>query len=250
VARVDYTGRAEAYRTARTLPTDVLASWRTALEPLDLPRPRDVLDLGAGPGGFLRPLTEWFDAPVVAVEPSAAMRDAARVAGLTERFPYLAAWAEALPLQDASIDLAWLSTVVHQFDDPAVAARELHRVVRPGGHVLVRGFFADVAITGLFAAFPGIERSAQSFPSTDAIVSCFENAGLRVARVDDVVEPWRFDLAAWTDRVRSLRSTDSALRPLTDTEFAEGLRVVTDTYRAADGPIGSDGTLRLIVFAA
>ncbi len=154
---------------------------------------------------------------------------------------------ESLPLHSESIDVAWLSTVIHQFDDRDTAAGELHRVIRPGGRVLVRGFLSDVTITGLFSMFPGIERSADSFPSTDSVVSSFESAGFTLDRVTDVVEPWEFDLVAWTERVRSVRHIDSGLRPLTDTEFDKGLQVVTEAFSATNGPIASDGTLRLVV---
>ena len=53
---------------------------------------------------------------------------------------------------------------------PAVAAG-LHRVLRPQGRVLVRGFFSDMRITGLFGAFPGIDRAAATFPSTGEMTS-------------------------------------------------------------------------------
>jgi ubiquinone/menaquinone biosynthesis C-methylase UbiE len=250
VGRVDYTGGADAYRRARTLPDEVLASWRRTLDRAALPRPDRVLDVGAGTGGFLGPLERWFGAAVVAVEPSNAMRSEAKAAGLARRYPYVAAYAESLPLASGSIDLAWLSTVIHQVDDRDQAARELRRVVAGDGRVLLRGFFSDMTITGLFAAFPGIERSARSFPSTDEVRSSFEKAGFSTEHVEDVIEPWRFELTAWTDRVQSVRHIDSALRPLDDAEFAEGLRVVLETHRDSRDPIASDSTLRLIILGA
>jgi len=251
MARVDYTAGAAAYRAARTLPAEVLAVWQHAIAQLDLPRPQRVLDLGAGPGGFLDPLAAWFDALIVAVEPSAAMRDTARRAGIIERhrYPYIAAWAEHLPMRATSIDVAWLSTVIHQFDDRDAVARELRRVVRPNGRVLVRGLCADVAVTGLLASFPGIDRAAATFPSTQDVVTCFEAAGFTLDRVQDVVEPWRFDVATWADRIASLRDVDSAFRPLTDDEFAAGVRTVLDAHPDATVPMASDTTLRLIVLA-
>jgi ubiquinone/menaquinone biosynthesis C-methylase UbiE len=247
MARVDYTDRAAVYRRARTLPPEVLGSWRQVLDRVDLPRPERVLDVGAGPGGFLVPLAEWWQAHVVAVEPSASMRREAGAAGLIPRYPYVAANAESLPFCAGSVDWAWLSAVLHQFDDRSAAARELRRVVRSGGRVLVRGFFSDVPVTGLLRAFPGIERSAAAFPSTGAVVSCFEGAGFGVARIEDVIEPWQFDLGTWVARARSVRDTDSALLPLTDAEFTEGLRLVTEAHREVVGPIRSHSTLRLIV---
>ena len=44
---------------------------------------------------------------------------------------------ESLPLPDASLDVAILMLVLHHVADPARAFREIHRVLRPRGVVLV-----------------------------------------------------------------------------------------------------------------
>lgn len=111
--------------------------------------------------------------------------------------------------------------------------------------MLVRGFFSDVPITGLFSAFPGIQRSAGFFPSTAEIIECLEAAGFYVESTMDVVEPWHFDLETWTVQARSIRHTDSALRSLTDSEFEEGLRRAGASHSKIR-QIESNGTLRLL----
>jgi SAM-dependent methyltransferase len=92
-----------------------------------------ILDVGAGTGRLSGPLVEaGYD--VVAVEPLDEMRAIlARNIG-PERA--LAGRAEALPLEDASVDGAVCSDAWHWFDG-ARAADELARVVRPGGGVVV-----------------------------------------------------------------------------------------------------------------
>ncbi|HEV2069182.1 MAG TPA: class I SAM-dependent methyltransferase [Acidimicrobiales bacterium] len=247
MAGVDYRDRAGDYRTARTLPGAVLAAWHEVIEDVDPPAPARVLDVGAGPGGFLALLSRWSGGPVVAVEPSAAMRTEAAAAGLGKNHPYVAGVAEALPLAGGSFGCAWLSTVVHQFADLTAAAAEVRRVVAPGGRALIRGFFSDIDVTGLLAFFPGIERSARSFPSTTSTSSAFESAGFIVDRVVDVVEPWRFHLDAWVDRVHRIRHVDSMLRTLTDTEFDTGVGSVLATFGPEEGAVPSDLTLRLLI---
>jgi SAM-dependent methyltransferase len=257
MARIDYTERAGDYRRARTLPPEILASWGDAVAPIAAAaraaRQRAgrsnglVVDVGAGPGGFLEPLTAWFGAPVVAVELSDAMRSEARAAGTAARFAYVGGRAEQLPLAAGIADVAWLSTVIHQFDDLGAAAGELHRAIRPDGLVLIRGFFGDGQLTGLFEHFPGIERSAAAFPRTDDVVATFERAGFARRVVVDVPERWTFELDAWTERVRSVRHVDSGLRPLTDDEIEAGIASVHATYADQPGPIVSDTTLRLVV---
>ncbi|HZM31413.1 MAG TPA: class I SAM-dependent methyltransferase [Acidimicrobiales bacterium] len=247
MTRIDYSGAAAAYRAARTLPPEVMARWDATMAAAGLPPARRVLDLGAGPGGFLGALARWSGAPVVAVEPQAAMRAEAVAAGTAARHPYAAGWGEALPLRAACVDWAWLSTVVHQLDDRDRAATELARVLRPGGVVLLRGFLSDVQITGAYRLFPGHERVAATFPSTADVLATFERAGFAPAGAHDVAEPWRLDPDSWEERVRSVRHKDSALRHYTDDEFDEGVARIT--ARLAGGPVPNDVTLRLVVLA-
>lgn len=96
-------------------------------------RPRRVLDIGAGVGGFLPELgavgqsvhfTE-FDAEAFG---AARARDVAQ--GVRAR-------AEALPFRDESYDLACLFDVVEHVADDARALGEVARVLRPGGRVVL-----------------------------------------------------------------------------------------------------------------
>jgi SAM-dependent methyltransferase len=44
---------------------------------------------------------------------------------------------DAIPVEDESVDVALCLQVIEHVPDPAAAVRELHRVVRPGGRVLL-----------------------------------------------------------------------------------------------------------------
>jgi SAM-dependent methyltransferase len=94
-------------------------------------RPRRVLDLGAGTGlltGEL--LTAGHE--VVAVDVSAPML--AQLSARLPAVPVAVGGAEDVPLPDASVDAVVAGQAAHWFD-PAPAARELRRVLRPGGVV-------------------------------------------------------------------------------------------------------------------
>lgn len=92
-----------------------------------------ILDVGAGTGRLSAPLlAAGYD--VVAVEPLDGMR--AILAGHIGSERVLPGRAEALPVDDASVDGAVCSDAWHWFDG-ARAAGELVRVVRPGGGVVV-----------------------------------------------------------------------------------------------------------------
>ena len=244
---IDYTGRAEEFRRRRTPPPAVLDELGRAIRALEVdPRP-PVLDVGAGPGTFVDALRQWFGGPVVAVEPSPAMRSEARASGAADEAPYLAAPAEHLPLRDGSIGLAWLSTVVHQLADLPAAAAELHRVVRPGGVVLVRNLFADVEVTGLLSHLPGVDAAAaHAFPSSDDVVATVGAAGLELAASVDVAEPWSAEVVAWAEWVRAMGDSDSLLRHLTPAQRDEGVARAVATH-PGEGPVANLLTLRLLV---
>jgi SAM-dependent methyltransferase len=82
---------------------------------------RSVLNVGAGTGAY-----EPADRPVVAVEPSAAMRRS-RPAGSA---PCVAGTAESLPFDDRSFDAAMAILTVHHWSDYRAGLRELRRVAR------------------------------------------------------------------------------------------------------------------------
>jgi ubiquinone/menaquinone biosynthesis C-methylase UbiE len=248
VTGIDYDEAAAAYRSGRTLPPDILEAWRQAVMPHVRVGGR-VLDVGVGTGQFLRPLAEWLDARVVGVEPSAGMRAQARLVVDGRTTTLVAGRAEALPLCPASVDVAWLSTVVHQFGDVDRAIDELRRVVRPAGRVLVRGFLSDTPVTGLFARFPGSERSAATFPSSAAVLAAFERGGFTTVAATNVAEIWRFDIEQWRERVRALRHVDSWLRPLTDDEIAAGITAVEQLADSGRTPLVSETLLSLLVLA-
>lgn len=99
-----------------------------------------TLIVGLGPGVDLDHLPDTVT-EVIAVEPSAPMRSAARprVARFARRRPVevLAAVAEDLPLADDSVDSILFAYVLCSVDRPDVALQEAVRVLRPGGTVAV-----------------------------------------------------------------------------------------------------------------
>ncbi len=98
-----------------------------------------VLEVGAGGGqnfGFYDPaVTERVEA----VEPNAHMLRRAREAAKTARVPITLtqAPAEHLPFADATFDAALATLVFCSVDDPQQALREMRRVLKPGGTLLL-----------------------------------------------------------------------------------------------------------------
>jgi ubiquinone/menaquinone biosynthesis C-methylase UbiE len=106
-------------------------------------QPVSVLDVGCGTGKLLRRATTyWPEAQLIGVDPANGMIEMAK--RLTPNATFSTGMAEALPLQDASVDLALSTTSFHHWQDQAAGIREIARVLRPGGYfILVDASFPD-----------------------------------------------------------------------------------------------------------
>jgi ArsR family transcriptional regulator len=96
-----------------------------------------VGDLGCGTGQVAASLAP-FVARVIAVDASAAMLNAARkrVAGF-DNIELRRGELEELPIDDARLDVAMLTLVLHHVPEPDKALAEVARVLKPGGRALI-----------------------------------------------------------------------------------------------------------------
>lgn len=154
-AHGDFTGRRSRYY-------DLLArlvlrrAYRRMADDLArvVPHGADVLDIGAGPGVLVLELARRRpDVRLTATDLSADMVERAvrNLRGLGDRVTARVADAADLPFADGSFDLVVTSFSVHHWDDPAAAAPELARVLRPGGRLAVYDF-SDESIDHLVDA--------------------------------------------------------------------------------------------------
>jgi ubiquinone/menaquinone biosynthesis C-methylase UbiE len=179
-----------------------------------------LVDIGAGTGAFATAFSDWFDLSVVAVEPSAAMRNQ------IPRIPaikVLEGSASALPLPDESADAAWLSLVIHHISDLESAAHEIRRVLRPGAPVLIRqGFPGRLDRIELVRWFPETARAVDSYPSVMDTCEAFAAAGFHQDALEPVRETYPTSLADFLEQVDTFRQADTTMRSLTEDEFLRG----------------------------
>ena len=230
MARISYDDQtAEAYKAVREVPRDGLSAWRDAARRHLRPtQGMTLLDIGAGTGQFAAAFSDWFDLSVLAVEPSAAMRDQIRQ---TPAIRALEGDASALPLPDNTADAAWLSLVIHHIPDLAAAACEIRRVLRPGAPVLIRQGFPDRYEPAgplkqdsieLVRWFPETARAIASYPSLTHTCSVFADAGFNKEALEQIPETYPATLADFLGQLDTFRQADTTMRVLTEDEFLRG----------------------------
>jgi ubiquinone/menaquinone biosynthesis C-methylase UbiE len=224
-SRVDYRTAATVYEQGRALAAGDLEHWRRAVHAIVPSDFGTVLDLGAGTGIFARAWSDWGARHVIACEPSASMRKVALDYRAARTISMVAGRAEQIPLMAGTVDLVWLSTVLHHIDDLAAWAVDTRRVLKAGGWLLIRNLFADLGHMGWMAEIPGAERVRRWFPTVTSVAGMLAAAGLELVDTAEVPESnpnWTTarGAAAW---VRMMRSADSVLLAFNDEEIEVAL---------------------------
>jgi SAM-dependent methyltransferase len=131
VAAAGFGAAADVYERARPSYPPEAVDW--ALERCGVGPASTIVDLGAGTGKLTRLLVP-SGARVVAVEPVAEMR--AKLATTAPTAEALDGTAEEIPLEDGSAHAVTVAQALHWFDlDRALP--EVHRVLRPGGRLVL-----------------------------------------------------------------------------------------------------------------
>ncbi|WP_432948928.1 methyltransferase domain-containing protein [Kribbella sp. CA-253562] len=161
--QVSYLDRVAATESGR-------AYKQTMLEALDARPGETVVDLGCGPGTDLGTLADAVGASgtVIGVDVSQEMVDRARErTSASTAIDVRLADLQALPFDDGSIDRARTDRVLQHVEDPAKALAEAHRVLRPGGTLVM----AEPDWDSLAIDHPELESSrAYTRHITDRIV--------------------------------------------------------------------------------
>jgi ubiquinone/menaquinone biosynthesis C-methylase UbiE len=102
-----------------------------------------VLDVGCGTGALLERLGRAYpDARLSGLEPVPEMLAAAR-RRLPASVTLEEGWAEHLPFDAGRFDVVVSSSAFHYVHDPEAALREMRRVLRPGGRLVITDWCDD-----------------------------------------------------------------------------------------------------------
>ena len=214
-------GVAETYRRVRGLPAETFRFWRDLLRELVPMREISrVADVGCGTGRFVGCLQDAFRVPIIGLDPSTRMLAAA---DRETTVHYAGAEAERLPLEAASIDVAFLSMMWHHLRDPRAAVAELARAVRPAGAVFVRTPTVELLEHFVFLRFFPESRALDErrLPSRAALRALFVAAGFTDVVHRTVEQRMTDGPEEYRARVRARGF--SSLQQISDEAFAWGL---------------------------
>jgi demethylmenaquinone methyltransferase/2-methoxy-6-polyprenyl-1,4-benzoquinol methylase len=162
-------------------------------------QPKRVLDLATGSGDLALAIQcRLPEATIVAADFSPEMLEVARQKGVRET---VLADALQLPFDTESFDCVTVAFGLRNMADWAAALREMARVLRPGGHLLVLDFSLPIGplrpayrfylhrclpllasiVTGHKAAYDYLGGSIEKFPSGGEMIELIEKNGFATA---------------------------------------------------------------------
>jgi ubiquinone/menaquinone biosynthesis C-methylase UbiE len=203
-----------------------------------------VLEVGCGTGHWIAQLRSRGCA-VVGLDRSSGMLR--RAVGQVEGAALLRGRAEALPFLSRSFERVLVVNALHHFDEPARFSTEAHRLLRPGGRIVVVGLDPSKGPNEWFIYdyFPRtLDLDKARYPSTAKIMSWLEAAGFGACSFA-VAERIRTNVSArdYLDRGVLTKESTSQLTLLEDKEYEAGITRIRTAVQEAEAR-GEDLKLR------
>jgi ubiquinone/menaquinone biosynthesis C-methylase UbiE len=228
------------------------------LDWLNVPSGKSWLDVGCGNGAFTEEIfARAAPASVTGIDPAPGLIAYAKTRQGTERAEFLTGDALNLPFADAGFDTAVMALVIAFVPNPAQAAAEMRRVVRPGG--LAATYMWDLPNGGVHLApfyralkdmgKPGPMPPNAEVSRLDALTELWRGAGLRevegkVIRIsvhfddfDDFWESNTLPIGPQAERLKTMGAEEIS-------ELKERLRAALPF--AADGSVTYDAVANAV----
>ena len=153
-----------------------------------------VLDLGSGAGfdAFLAAREVGDTGRVIGIDMTPEMLERARrnaAAGGYRNVEFREGRIEALPVEDGSVDLVISNCVINLVPDKSAVYREVARVLRPGGRVVVSDVVLDVPLPEAIA------------DSVAALTGCVAGAAMRADYLRTIAEAGLGDIEVVDDKL-------------------------------------------------
>jgi len=154
-----------------------------------------VLDVGCGTGELLARLAAKYpEARLAGLDPVPEMLEVAK-GKVSERVDLRVGWANQLPWPDSSFDVVVSCNVFHYITHPVAAVRELERVVRPGGRVVITDWCDDYVACRLCNVYLRLTSKAHYKTYRQAeCAALLKEAGHALARIERYKINWLWGL--------------------------------------------------------
>ncbi|SFI41860.1 Methyltransferase domain-containing protein [Tindallia magadiensis] len=142
---------------------------------------KKAADIGAGTGFISEGLLDR-GLTVIAIDQSNEMLEVMKknFSG-NNSIEYKVGVAEELPIESNSVDYAFANMYIHHVEKPLLAIREMVRILRPGGRIVITDLDKhnhEFLAAEQFDKWLGFER--------EEVLKWFEDAGLRKVKIDCV----------------------------------------------------------------
>ena len=180
-------------------------TWRKKLvQLLGVRKPKTILDIATGTGDLAIAIASLNPQKIVGIDLSEKMLEIGRqkliVKGLDELITLSRADAEMIPFSDNSFEAITVAFGVRNFENLELGLREMRRVLRPGGVMLILEFSHPSSfpmkqlyaiysrlfiplmgrlISGNTRAYSYLPESVASFPSGKKFLNILESLGLK-----------------------------------------------------------------------
>jgi Methylase involved in ubiquinone/menaquinone biosynthesis len=223
---MDYNILSQEYDLTRNINVDSL---KRILSKTNFTHDTIVLDFGCGTGNYTCAVKKLTNAIVYGAEPSDGMREKAiaKEMGIT----FLKGDHTNIPVEDNSIDLLYMTDVIHHVPDLRSMFSEFYRVLKSDGRVCVLTESHKQIESRFWSAyFPATVTAEQNrYPDIDTIIESANECGLVLDEIAVTDHPHQIQITP--EFVNLVENKGfSMFRLISDTDFDNGLSALKHDF--------------------